>query len=125
VTVATVLALGVSAQDAAAQGRGRATTQVSTPIGDISLTIDMQSEIRTYYESRGPTGAEALPPGSRRNLARGRPLPPGIAKKAPPPELQARVPVAPGYELVEVRLHVVLVEVATALVHDVLTDVIR
>jgi len=119
-----VVALWLSPHDASAQGRGRSGAQASTPIGDVTLSLDLQSAIRSFYESRGPTGAEALPPGIRRNLARGKPLPPGIAKKAPA-ELMQRVPVADGYELVEVGLDVLLVEVGTSVVHDVLMNVIR
>jgi hypothetical protein len=66
-----------------------------------------------------------LPPGIRRNLARGKPLPPGIAKRNVPAELRSRVGIADGYELVEVGLDVFLVEVATSIIHDVLMDVIR
>ena len=117
--------LGTWAQDAAAQGRGRVSTEVSTPIGDFTLSTDVKSEIRSYYEARGSTGAEALPPGIRRNLARGRPLPPGIAKKTAPPELRQRVPIADGYDLVEVGLDVFLVEAGTSIIHDIVLDVIR
>ena len=52
-------------------------------------------------------------------------LPPGIAKRSPPPEILARVDLPGGYELVEVGLDVVLVEAATGIIHDVLMDVIR
>ena len=70
-------------------------------------------------------GAEALPPGIRRRLEQGKPLPPGIAKKVAPAELRSRVRLPDGYQLVEVGLDVLLVEVATDIVHDILHDVIR
>ena len=66
-----------------------------------------------------------MPPGIRRRLERGRPLPPGIAKKMPPPELQSRVELPAGFEIVEVGLDVLLVESATNIVHDVLQDIVR
>jgi hypothetical protein len=68
---------------------------------------------------------EALPPGIRKRLARGKPLPPGIAKKVAPAGLRSRVRLADGYALVEVGLDVLLVEVATSIVHDILTDAVR
>jgi len=66
-----------------------------------------------------------LPPGIRKNLARGKPLPPGIAKKTLAPDLVRLLPPRSGYEVVQVGWDVVLVEVATGIIHDVLMDVIR
>jgi hypothetical protein len=65
----------------------------------------------------------ALPPGIARNLARGKPLPPGIAKKALPSDLSRRLPpVRDGYERVVIDGRVLLVEIATQIVHDILAD---
>ena len=66
---------------------------------------------------------QALPPGIRKNLARGKPLPPGIAKKMAPPALVARLPVHPGYEWRVVGTDLVLVAIATLIIADVLFDV--
>jgi hypothetical protein len=114
-----VLALGaadVEAQNANRRGEGGGTT--------IDLSAQIVTQVRDYYASH-QVDAEALPPGIRRRVAQGKPLPPGIAKKVAPPELQSSVDLPDGYELVEVGLDVVLVEVATNVVHDVLMDVIR
>ena len=109
--------------DVLAQGRknsGPTLARVS-----ITLLPDIQVQIRDFYSARGESGAEALPPGIRRRLARGKPLPPGIAKKFVPTELRSRVKLPAGFEIVEVGLDVFLVEVATNIVHDVLMDVVR
>lgn len=111
--------------DAAAQGRGNRDRETPVVSATVSLSVDLQSQIRTFYSERPETGAEALPPGIRRNLARGKPLPPGIAKKTAPAELRSRITVPEGYELVEVGLDVLLVEVATSVIHDVLMDIVR
>jgi hypothetical protein len=92
---------------------------------EVTLSADMRSQIQDYYTAHPVSSAEALPPGIRRNLARGKPLPPGIAKRMAPPELTSRVRVRDGFELVEVGFDVFLVEVATNVVHDVLMDVVR
>jgi len=92
---------------------------------DVTLSADMRTQIQDYYTAHPVADAQSLPPGIRRNLARGKPLPPGIAKKVAPPELASRVPLRHGYELVEVGLDVFLVEVATNVIHDVLMDVVR
>lgn len=70
-------------------------------------------------------GPRRLPRGIAKNLERGKPLPPGIAKRYLPPELDRALPPAPaGYERIVVAGKVLLVELATQVVHDVLTDVL-
>jgi len=66
-----------------------------------------------------------LPPGIRKNLARGKPLPPGIAKQMAPAPMIARLPKHPGYEWHVCGTDLVLVAIGTAIVADVLMDVFR
>lgn len=110
--------------DASAQGRGNREREAASSVG-VTLTVGVKSQILEFYAGRSQPNLEALPPGIRRRLERGKALPPGIAKKAAPPELQGRIELADGFELVEVGLDVFLVEVATNIIHDVLMDVIR
>ncbi|MFC5300473.1 anti-virulence regulator CigR family protein [Azospira restricta] len=70
-------------------------------------------------------GHKPLPPGIRKNLARGKPLPPGIAKKAAPSAMLGRLPRHPGYEWQMAGTDLVLVQIGTAIVADVLRDVFR
>lgn len=80
---------------------------------------------RTNGKARGRKGRGALPPGIAKNLRRGKPLPPGIARQALPGDLIARLPPAPrGYERIELAGRILLVEVATQVIHDVLEDAI-
>jgi len=66
-----------------------------------------------------------LPPGIAKNLARGKPLPPGIAKQYLPDSLVIALPAPPrGFERVVVDGKILLVEVATRVIHDILTDAI-
>ena len=77
--------------------------------------------------SNGKKGKQgkSLPPGIARNLLRGKPLPPGIAKQALPAGLARVLPAPPkGYERVIVAGKVLLVEIATQVIHDVLEDII-
>lgn len=108
---------------AEAQGRGNR-GRAAAPAG-ITLSVDMRAQIQLFYSSRPELGAEALPPGIRRRLERGKALPPGIAKKVAPPELQSLLELPGGFEIVEVGLDVLLVEVATNIVHDILMDIVR
>ena len=81
------------------------------------------STARSYAQEYGLSGYGQLPPGVRKNLARGKPLPPGIAKKMVPGPMLARLPAYPGYEWRVAGSDLVLVAVATAVVADILIDV--
>jgi hypothetical protein len=94
--------------------------------GEISI-------IASWYRDQGSTShnnkrgkkAGGLPPGIAKNLERGKPLPPGIAKRYLPDGLVNALPAPhPGYERLIVDGKVLLVEVATRVIHDVLTDAI-
>lgn len=107
---------------ASAQGRDK---RDSTPtVVSITLSPELRVQIKGFYSTLGATGTKALPPGIRRRLARGKGLPPGIAKRAAPAALSSRVHLPAGYEIVEVGLDVVLVEVATNIIHDILRDAV-
>lgn len=70
-------------------------------------------------------GAQALPPGIARKVARGGALPPGIAKKSLPGGLLARLPERPGQEWRVVGVDLLIVEIATGVVVDVLKGVLK
>jgi len=123
--LATILSLSASflvttPVSGLAQGRDKGVSVTST----VTLSSDMQVAIRSFYSARGEYGVKALPPGIRKRLARGKPLPPGIAKRGVPEGLRSLIQVPAGYEIVEVGLDVLLVEVATDIIHDVLMDVV-
>jgi len=61
----------------------------------------------------------ALPPGIQKNLARGKPLPPGIAKKLDG-RLVGRLPHYDGYEWQQAGTDLILVALATGLIYEVL-----
>lgn len=81
------------------------------------------STARGYAVDYGATRYTALPPGIRKNLARGKPLPPGIAKKTIPGPMLAHLPVHPGYEWQVAGTDLILVAIGTAIIADVLFDV--
>ncbi len=127
-TLAVSLFVGASIfvatpDNAFAQGQKKHSS--TTVTASIILTPELQVQIRDFYSARGTSGAKALPPGIRKRLARGKRLPPGIAKQFAPAGLRSRVRLPAGYEIMEVGLDVVLVEVATNIVHDVLMDIVR
>ncbi len=67
---------------------------------------------------------QGLPPGIAKNLARGKPLPPGIAKRHMPQDLLGRLKPRPGYEWQAVDADIVLVEIATRVIVDILKDIL-
>jgi len=108
-----------------------------TPAGAAEIGVSVHfsaseiSIIRDYYAQHGNTGnpgkkgGRQLPPGIAKNLARGKALPPGIAKQFLPDELVTRLPPPPaGYERVTIDGKVLLVEVATQIIHDILADIV-
>jgi len=100
---------------------------------DVVFSKDEVSIIASWYRDQGSTSQNkkhgkksgGLPPGIAKNLERGKPLPPGIAKQYLPDGLVSKLPAPqPGYERLIVDGKVLLVEVATRVIHDVLTDAI-
>jgi len=105
-------------------GAGEVGVQVVFSDGEASI-------IRAYYRDHSSTkpgkgkGRKGLPPGIAKNLQRGKPLPPGIAKQVLPNGLVALLPPAPhGFERVRLDGKILLVEIATQVIHDVLEDAI-
>jgi hypothetical protein len=94
----------------------------------VSISAEQAAAIRAYYGTapgRGRGRAGGLPPGIARNLARGKPLPPGIAKQYLPAELIVRLPrLGSGLEYVVVAGKLLLVEAATQVVREVLLDAV-
>jgi len=75
------------------------------------------------HHAKQKRGKKGLPPGIAKNLQRGKPLPPGIARQQLPADLVAALPPVPkGHERVIIDGRVVLVEIATQVIRDVLMD---
>lgn len=99
--------------------------------GEVLLeAVITAAEIAIIYDYIAKYGTAAfgppqgLPPGIAKNLARGKPLPPGIAKRYLPQDLLAQLPPRPGYEWLAVGRDILLVVAATAIIVDVLNDVL-
>lgn len=97
---------------------------------DIRFSTEESRIIRAYYEhddakAGNKKGRGALPPGIAKNLARGKALPPGIGKQVLPNDLLVSLPPVPrGYERIIVDGKILLVEIATQVIHDILTDLV-
>jgi hypothetical protein len=88
----------------------------------LSVTITF-GQARRIAVDMGATRYKPLPPGIRKNLARGKPLPPGIARQLAPSPMLARLPVYPGHEWRIAGADLVLVAVGSAIVVEILANV--
>lgn len=113
-----------------------ASTATAAGAADFSVLFskDEIAIIHDYYAdshgdpdrgARGKPAGKPLPPGIAKNLARGKPLPPGIARQRLPDDLIRRLPpVRDGYERVIVDGRLLLVEIATQVIADIVADAI-
>jgi len=92
---------------------------------ELSLSLISVADARSIAVSEGVTGYKPLPPGIRKNLARGKPMPPGIAKTRMPDGMLGRLPVQSGYEWRFAGSDLLLIELRTERIADVLIDVFR
>lgn len=124
------LAIGIAVMGAAARD---ATAQF-----EITFSLKDKQVIASFYGGGGGGGGgkagkpgkgnkgkgpKGIPPGL---AMKGGALPPGIAKRQLPSTLLTRLPPPPqGYERVIVDNDILLINIATQMIHDVLTDIIR
>ena len=113
-----------------------ASTATTAATADLSVVFskDEIAIIRDYYAAphgdaakgaRGKRAGKPLPPGIAKNLTRGKSLPPGIAKQRLPDDLIRRLPpVRDGYERVIVDGRLLLVEIATQVIADIVADAV-
>ena len=103
---------------------GAAAAAAGAVLAGILLSDSERATITRYFQTH-PQPAKPLPPGIAKNLARGKPLPPGIAKQVAPNDLLRQVSIPRGYSLETVGTDVVLIEIGTRIVADILKDVVR
>ncbi|MGY4532061.1 hypothetical protein ACVW0Y_001177 [Pseudomonas sp. TE3786] len=85
------------------------------PSIDRGVIIGVLGGHRDYW-----TPTSSLPPGIQKNLARGKPLPPGIAKKLDG-RLVGHLPRYEGYEWQQAGTDLLLVAIATGLIYEVVS----
>ena len=93
---------------------------------DLSVSVSAGisfGDARRLAVEQGLTGMKPLPPGIRKNLARGKPIPPGIAKTRMPNSYINQLPSHPGYEWQQAGSDLVLVVAGSLVISDVLEGV--
>lgn len=106
---------------------GSGTSAHHAAVASGSLSAADIGLIQAYYADASPAYGKGqngrLPPGIAKNLQRGKPLPPGIAKQHLPSELLIQLPPAgEGLEYVIVAGKLLLVEIATQIFREILID---
>ena len=108
------------------QGKGKPDKAKNETIAVVSAGISLGYEdAREFAVASGLTGYKPLPPGIRKNLARGKPMPPGIAKTRLPSSYLNRLPAHEGYEWSVAGTDLILVFKADLKISGVLKDVFR
>jgi len=94
--------------------------------GEVSIIADWYlGHGGSAAHGNGRKKSKGLPPGIAKNLARGKPLPPGIAKQYLPQGLVDLLPRPPhGFERIIVDGILMLVEIKTRVIHDILKDIV-
>lgn len=123
IALALVALLSVALPAAADAREHRSRQEDGADMGSVLISAAERALIGEYYQSHA-IPADDLPPGIRKKVARGKPLPPGIAKRFPN-DLTARLPQRPGYEYRTIGADVALVEAATGVIVDLVKDALR
>jgi len=105
-------AAGASSQS---PNSAQATLSVVITTGERQTILGYFQQHPAYY-----AGAQPLPPGIAKKIARGGTMPPGIAKRYFPGELIGLLPPRPGQQWVVVGTDVLLIQAATNLILDIL-----
>lgn len=121
------IAIGAGGWAIASRTAGAASVEVSFSLAEKQIIAGFFTGSGGTGQGKGKknkgVGNQGMPPGL---AMKGGPLPPGIAKRQLPSNLVAQLPPPPqGYERVIVDNDVLLVNIATRVIHDVLTDILR
>lgn len=113
------------------QGRGNGSHKMATSAGHSgkhsqkraadAFSVDIPHIRTVIRNNRDYWGhPSSLPPGIQKNLARGKPLPPGIAKRLDS-RLLERLPHHDGYDWRQAGRDLILISVATGIIQEVVS----
>ncbi len=126
IILTTLLSLAAVSPVAAKKDQVRNDQVTTSPGVQIVFSATERRLITQYFaspEAARSMNAKPLPPGIAKKVARGGALPPGIAKRYLPQDLDGRLPpVQVGTERVVVGTDVLLVQVDTGFVLDIIKN---
>jgi hypothetical protein len=107
-----------------AKNNGRNNNQNGNSDGLLDgLFGDNERNIISNYFRNNNVATSSLPPGIAKNLARGKPMPPGIAKRDLPNNLTSQLPMRDGWNRFLVGNDIFLVDEKTGTIADVIKDI--
>ena len=119
--------LGPDAEQTGKKAKSEASDD-GTGIGGILVDIvfgdDDRETIRDYYSDRR-VNVDRLPPGIAKNLQRGKPLPPGIAKKNLPDDLESRLAPVDGLRRQILGNDIALIDPESNVIVDIIKGVVN
>jgi len=110
----------------------KSSNEAQSDWGDVNVDLGLSATVTagiSFGDARklavdyGLTGSKPLPPGIRKNLARGKPMPPGIAKTRMPDSFIGQLPRHDGYEWQQAGSDLVLVVAGSLVISDILEGV--
>jgi hypothetical protein len=131
IALAALAAAAITAHAQPGKGNSRGQQQQQQQ-SDTNVSVNIvfgdrdRAIISDYYRAAPGGGPKSMPPGHAKQLARNGTLPPGIAKKQLPGDLIGRLPPVPrGYDRVIIGSDVVLVQLSTNTIMDVIQGIVR
>ncbi len=121
---ALAASLALVATAAGAQGKSRHKDTKVVAVGNHTVVLATDSEVRIfrdYYRARGHK-PKPLPPGIAKNLARGKRVPPGLMRSRLPDDLVVILPRRDRHEWYVANDVILLVDV-TGVVRDIVRNV--
>ena len=92
----------------------------------VDFKIDFDGkDAQRWAKEYGLSGQKPLPPGIRKNLARGKPLPPGIAKRDLSGAFIGKLPSSPDYTWQMAGTDLVLLSKSDKIVREIVRDVFK
>lgn len=133
VTLISSWALSISALQAAPpDDKGKSGSGKNNSIDGVNVDLGLSATIsagisvgdaRMLASEHGMTGTKPLPPGIKKNMARGKPMPPGIQKTRMPQSFIDELPRHDGYEWRQAGADLVLVASGSLIISDILEGV--
>jgi hypothetical protein len=126
--LATTPALAKEHKDHKHKGKPEASSSLTMNSGSARFTTDDLNVVFTWTRNNPDARPlyVGLPPGIAKKLARGGKLPPGLAMRHLPYSLNAALGPAPaGYERITIGNDLLLVEISTQTIRDIIRGVLR
>jgi hypothetical protein len=132
ILISSVMLLASALQAEPPEGKGKSGNGKKNDDNGVNIDLGLSATIsagisvgdaRVLASRHGITGSKPVPPGIRKNMARGKPMPPGIQKTRMPQSFVNELPRHNGYEWQQAGADLVLVASGSLIISDILEGV--